>query len=96
LYGIPGIDLAESRSAQLSASPCSVNEVDARRRQAVMRKLRQVLVAMLIGMTISVGAFAQKNDNRPPKEQPKVVDKDKDKPPPSNNNQGNSNKPRKP
>jgi hypothetical protein len=96
LHGILGIDLAESRSAQLSASPCSVNEVDARRRQAVMRKLRQVLVATLIGMTISVGAFAQKNDNRPPKEQPKVVDKDKDKPPPGNNNQGNSNKPRKP
>jgi hypothetical protein len=54
-------------------------------------------MAGLIGMTISVGVFAQKgNDNRPPKETPKVVDKEKDKPPPNNNNQGNSNKPRKP
>ena len=59
-----------------------------------MRKLRRILVAMLIGMTISVGAFGQKNsnDNRPPKERPKVVDKEKEKPPPSNNNQSNSNK----
>ena len=62
-----------------------------------MIKLRRILVAVLIGMTISIGAFGQKgNDNRPPKEQPKVVDKEKEKPPPSNNNQGNSNKPRKP
>jgi hypothetical protein len=61
-----------------------------------MRKLRRILVAILIGMTISVGAFGQKNsnDNRPPKENPKVVEKPK--PPPSNNNQNNSNKPRKP
>jgi hypothetical protein len=61
-----------------------------------MRKLRRMLVAILIGMTISVGAFGQKNsnDNRPPKENPKVVEKPK--PPPSNNNQNNSNKPRKP
>jgi hypothetical protein len=70
---------------------------DARSRQVVMRELRRILVAGLIGMTISVGAFAQKggNDNRPPKEQPRVVDKEKEKPPP-NNNQSNSNKPRKP
>jgi hypothetical protein len=59
-----------------------------------MRKLRRILVAMLIGMTISVGAFGQKNDNRPPKENPKVVEKPKS--PPSNNNQNNSNKPKKP
>jgi hypothetical protein len=45
-------------------------------------------------MTISVGAFAQKNENRPPKEHPKVVEKPK--PPPSNNNQNNSNRPKKP
>jgi len=40
-------------------------------------------------------AFGQKNDNRPPKETPKV--KEKDKPPPSNSNnsQGNNNR-RKP
>jgi len=64
-----------------------------------MRKLRRILVAVLIGAVISVGVFAQKgkgNDNRPPKERPRVVDKEKDKPPPSNNNQSNSNKPRKP
>jgi hypothetical protein len=57
-----------------------------------MRELRRILVAGLIGMTISVGVFAQKNDNRPPKEQPRVVDKEKEKPPPSNSNQSNSNK----
>lgn len=63
----------------------------------VMRKLRRILVAGLIGAAISVGVFAQKgNNNRPPKEQPRVVDKEKDKPPPSNNNQSNSNKPRRP
>ena len=59
-----------------------------------MKELKRILGAVLIGMTISVGAFAQKNDNRPPKEQPKVVDKDKEKPPPSNNQ--NSNKRGKP
>lgn len=63
----------------------------------VMRKLRRILVAVLIGAAISVGVLAQKgNDNRPPKERPRVVDKEKEKPPPSNNNQSNSNKPRKP
>lgn len=62
-----------------------------------MRKLKQILVAVLIGAVISVGVFAQQgNDNRPPKEQPRVVDKQKDKPPPSNNNQSNTNKPKKP
>jgi hypothetical protein len=61
-----------------------------------MRKLRIILVAVLMGTMISIGAFAQKggNDNRPPKDNPKVVEKPK--PPPSNNNQSNSNKPRKP
>jgi hypothetical protein len=60
-----------------------------------MKELRQILAAVLIGMVISVGGFAQKgsNDNRPPKETPKV--KEKEKPPPSNNNQNNP-KPRKP
>ncbi len=61
-----------------------------------MKKLRQILVAVLLGMILSVGALAQKgNDNRPPKDPPtKVIDKDKEKPPPSNSNQ-NSNR-RKP
>jgi len=54
---------------------------------------------VLIGATITVGAagaLAQKgnsNSNRPPKETPKVVDREK---PPPNNNQGNSNKRGKP
>jgi len=54
-----------------------------------MKDLRQILVAVLMGMMISVGAYAQKNDNRPPKEQPKVVDKQKEKPPPNNNQNTN-------
>jgi hypothetical protein len=59
-----------------------------------MKKLKQILVAILLGATISVGAFAQKgNDNRPPKEPQRV--KEKEKPPPSNSNQ-NSNKREKP
>lgn len=61
-----------------------------------MKELRRILVAGLIGLAISLGVFAQGNDNRPPKERPRVVDKEKEKPPPSNNNQSNSNKPRKP
>jgi hypothetical protein len=60
-----------------------------------MKDLRQILVAILIVATISGGAFAQKNDNRPPKETPKVVDKEKEKPPPKNDNQ-NSNRKGKP
>jgi hypothetical protein len=55
-----------------------------------MKELRQILVAVLIGMIISVGAFGQKgNDNRPPKEPPSKV-KEKEKPPPRNNNQNNN------
>ena len=63
-----------------------------------MKELRRILVAVLIGTTISVGAFGQGNDNRPPKEKPRVVDKEKEQRPPpnSNSNQSNSNKPRKP
>ena len=53
-----------------------------------MKKLRLILMAAMIGVMLSIGAFAQKggNSNRPPKEQPRIVDKDKDKPPPSNSN----------
>jgi hypothetical protein len=59
--------------------------------KTVMKELRQILVAVLMGMMISIGAFAQKgNDNRPPKDPPtKVVDKQKEKPPPSNNQNNN-------
>jgi hypothetical protein len=54
-----------------------------------MKQVRLVLMAVIIGTMASVGTagvFAQQggNDNRPPKEQPKI--KDKDKPPPSNSN----------
>jgi hypothetical protein len=54
-----------------------------------MKQVRLILLAVMIGAMASVassGVFAQRgsNDNRPPKEQPKI--KDKDKPPPSNNN----------
>lgn len=61
-----------------------------------MKQLRPILTAVLVGTMISFGAFAQKggDDNRPPKDIPKVVEKPK--PPPSNNNQGNSNKRGKP
>jgi len=60
-----------------------------------MRELRRILMVGLIGTMISVGAFAQKggNDNRPPKEQPRVVDKDKEKPPPRNDNSNKRGKP---
>jgi hypothetical protein len=60
-----------------------------------MKEIRRILAAVLIGMVLSIGGFAQKgnNDNRPPKETPKV--KERDKPPPANDNQ-NANKPRKP
>jgi hypothetical protein len=58
-----------------------------------MKELKRILMVVLIGSMISVVGFAQKggNDNRPPKENPKVVEKPK--PPPSN---GNSNKREKP
>lgn len=59
-----------------------------------MKKLRQILVAVLMGTIVSGCAYAQKNDNRPPKEPQKVVDKQKDKTPPNNNQ--NTNKKGKP
>jgi hypothetical protein len=59
-----------------------------------MKELRQILVAALMGVMLSVGVSAQKgNDNRPPKEPQKV--KETEKPPPRNNNQ-NSNRKGKP
>ena len=60
-----------------------------------MKKVRLILVAGLMGTMRSVSGFAQTgNDNRPPKEKPKVVDNEKEKPPPRDNQ--NNNKPRKP
>jgi hypothetical protein len=52
-----------------------------------MNSLKKILLAVLTGALLSAGALAQKgDDNRPPKDKPKVVDKDKQKPPPSQNN----------
>jgi len=58
-----------------------------------MKVLVKMLLAVLIGSMISVVGFAQKggNDNRPPKEQPRVVEKPK--PPPSNSNNNKRDKP---
>lgn len=55
-----------------------------------MKQLRLILMVALIGLMVPVGMFAQKrgNSNRPPKETPRIVDKDKQKPPPSNSNRG--------
>jgi hypothetical protein len=58
-----------------------------------MRELKRIIMAVLIGAMVTLGAvggLAQKgntNNNRPPKETPKVVDREK--PPPKN---GNSNR----
>ncbi len=56
-----------------------------------MKYVRLILVAVLLGLMLPFGLFAQKggNSNRPPKEQPRIVDRDKkEKPPPKNSNRG--------
>ena len=56
-----------------------------------MKKVRLILMAALIGLMLPFGLFAQKggnNSNRPPKDQPRIVDKEKQKPPPTNSNRG--------
>jgi hypothetical protein len=83
--------LLKSSPARLSASPsCVVNEEAAKE----MRKLLEILITVIIAMTLSVASLAQKggDDKRPPKENPKVVERPK--PPPNSNrgNQSNSNK----
>ena len=54
-----------------------------------MRKLRIILTALVIAITLSGVSFGQKgrDDKRPPKDSPRVVERPK--PPPSNNNSGN-------
>jgi hypothetical protein len=60
-----------------------------------MKEMKRILTVVLMAAVLSLSAlgqatvFGQKgNDNRPPKETPKI--KEKDKPPPANsNNQGN-------
>ena len=55
-----------------------------------MKYARLILMAALIGLMLPIGLFGQKggNSNRPPKEQPRIVDKQKEKPPPTNSNRG--------
>lgn len=63
-----------------------------------MKEMQRILTVILMAAVLSLGSlgqgtvFGQKgNDNRPPKEQPRI--KEQPKPPPSNNNsQGNSNR----
>lgn len=60
-----------------------------------MKKLKAILLGMLVAMVVAAGAFAQKNsnDNRPPKENPRVIERPKEpKPPPSNTNSNTNRK----
>jgi hypothetical protein len=65
-------------------------EIGMRRTEISMFNLKRNVLAVAIGCFLSMGAFAQKKDEkRPPKEDNKVVVQPKgEKPPPSNNNQG--------
>jgi len=63
-----------------------------------MKELKRILLLMLVAATVAGCAFAQKNgnDNRPPKEQPRIIEKPKEpKAPPSNSNNNSSNSNRK-
>jgi len=56
-----------------------------------MKHVRLILMTALIGLMLPFGLFAQRggnNSNRPPKDTPRIVDKEKQKPPPRNNNRG--------
>ena len=62
-----------------------------------MKQLKRILLGILMAATVAGCAFAQKNsnDNRPPKENPRIIERPKEpRPPPSNtnNNSSNSNK----
>jgi hypothetical protein len=62
-----------------------------------MRKVKAILMLAVLAAVTATGAFAQKgNDNRPPKDNTKVVEKPKDKPPSNSNNQSNTNRRGKP
>jgi hypothetical protein len=62
-----------------------------------MKEVRRILMVALMGMVISLSAFApmtafgQKNDNRPPKQPEKVKQPDK-QPRGNSNSSGNSNR----
>jgi len=91
-----GIGLAELKATQLSASPSKAMASEEAR--VIMREIKSSLMVAILVAGLATGAFAQKsgNDNRPPKETRKVVEKPKNNPPPGNGNQGNSNKHGKP
>jgi hypothetical protein len=66
-----------------------------------MKELRRIFTVILMAAVLSLSAlsqatvFGQKgNDNRPPKEQPKI--KEQPKPPPGNNNSGSNSNHKKP
>jgi len=83
-----GIHLAEARGSTSLRLSLKRGKRTQGGGKIVMGKLRKILLAVLAGALISGCTFAQKggNDNRPPKDNPKVVDKDKQKPPPSQDN----------
>jgi len=60
-----------------------------------MKQLKRILLAILMAATVAGCAFAQKNsnDNRPPKENPKIIEKPKPPPPSNSNNNTNRKKP---
>jgi hypothetical protein len=94
ILGCFGIDFARVVAARLSASPSCVGEKDARRR-AVMKRLREILLGVLVATMVAACAFAQKNgnDNRPPKGNEKIVERPKEKPPSNSNSNTNKKKP---
>lgn len=55
-----------------------------------MKQLRLILMVAVIGLMLPLGVFAQKgkNSNRPPKDQDRIVDKEKKDKPPRNSNRG--------
>ena len=62
-----------------------------------MSEFRRILVAVLTALVLATGGLAQKdkNDNRPPKKDTRIVDKEKGNKPPPNNNNGQHNDNRK-
>ncbi|HVQ39602.1 MAG TPA: hypothetical protein VMS31_18835 [Pyrinomonadaceae bacterium] len=56
-------------------------------------KKKLLVLALLVGCLLPVGAYGQRGDKRPPKDGNKVVVQPKgEKPPPSNNNQNDKPK----
>lgn len=90
----------DCRSQGSASSPpllLSVKSRGTRRRQVVMKEVKRILMVVLMAVILSITlsaqmtAFGQKgnNNNRPPKEEQRV--KERDKPPPSNSNSNNRN-----